>query len=96
MESRFHGRREAGRESARTLAHAREHEIAQKQAELGRRERASCAARTPVPLQGRSAILVDDGLAAGASMLAVVQALTLEATRDHRENRKDGAHGSVR
>jgi putative phosphoribosyl transferase len=44
-------------------------------AELARRERAYRAGRPPPQLAGRSVILVDDGLATGASMRAAVQAV---------------------
>jgi erythromycin esterase-like protein/predicted phosphoribosyltransferase len=43
--------------------------------ELTRREAAYRAGRPPVELAGKTVILVDDGLATGASMLAAVQAL---------------------
>ena len=43
--------------------------------ELSRREAAYRAGRPPVELAGKTVILVDDGLATGASMLAAVQAL---------------------
>jgi len=42
--------------------------------ELARRERAYRGDRQPIPITGRIAILVDDGLATGASMRAAVQA----------------------
>jgi len=42
--------------------------------ELARRERAYRGDRQPIPIAGRIAILVDDGLATGASMRAAVQA----------------------
>ncbi|MGH9348514.1 MAG: phosphoribosyltransferase [Vicinamibacterales bacterium] len=48
---------------------------AAEQAELARRERLYRGTRPPPDAQGRTAILVDDGLATGASMLAAVQAL---------------------
>jgi putative phosphoribosyl transferase len=44
-------------------------------AELERREREYRDSRPPLPLEGRSVILVDDGLATGASMRAAVLAL---------------------
>src|SRR5262245_4487965 len=47
---------------------------AREQVELERRERAYRGARPPIELSGRVAILVDDGLATGASMKAAVQA----------------------
>ncbi len=43
--------------------------------ELARREGVYRAGRRPVELAGKTVILVDDGLATGASMLAAVQAL---------------------
>src|SRR3954468_9449070 len=45
------------------------------QIELDRRERAYRGRRAPVTVAGRLALLVDDGLATGASMRAAVQAL---------------------
>jgi predicted phosphoribosyltransferase len=42
-------------------------------AELERRERAYRGARAPLALAGRIAILVDDGVATGASMLAAIR-----------------------
>jgi predicted phosphoribosyltransferase len=42
-------------------------------AELRRRERAYRGGRPPLDLAGRSAILVDDGVATGATMLAAVE-----------------------
>src|SRR3954469_17396570 len=45
------------------------------QLELDRRERAYRGRRAPVTVAGRLALLVDDGLATGASMRAAVQAL---------------------
>jgi putative phosphoribosyl transferase len=42
--------------------------------ELGRRERLYRAGRPPLDLKGKTAILVDDGLATGATMLAAVRA----------------------
>ena len=43
--------------------------------EVERRERAYRNGRSPEPTEGRLAILVDDGLATGASMLAAVRAV---------------------
>ncbi|MBX7117552.1 MAG: phosphoribosyltransferase [Gemmatimonadaceae bacterium] len=43
--------------------------------ELARRERAYRGTRPPVPLTGRTVLLVDDGLATGASMRAAVRAV---------------------
>jgi predicted phosphoribosyltransferase len=45
------------------------------QTELERRERAYRGARTAVPIEGRVAILVDDGLATGSTMRAAVLAV---------------------
>jgi len=45
------------------------------QKELERRERAYRDGRPPVDVEGRIAILVDDGLATGATMLAAVRAV---------------------
>ncbi len=42
--------------------------------ELGRRRERYCAHRPPVPLAGRTAILVDDGIATGATMRAALRA----------------------
>ena len=47
----------------------------EEQAELERREREYRAVRTPVALKGRTAILVDDGLATGSTMKAAVKAV---------------------
>ena len=44
-------------------------------AELERREREYRGGRTPIELQGRTVILVDDGLATGSTMRAAVQAV---------------------
>jgi putative phosphoribosyl transferase len=49
--------------------------IARESVELARRERAYRGDRPPVPIVGRSVILVDDGIATGASMLAAVRAV---------------------
>ena len=48
---------------------------AAERAELERRERAYRGERPPVPLQGRTAILVDDGLATGSTAAAALVAL---------------------
>src|SRR5581483_1520294 len=45
--------------------------------ELARREHEYRDGRPPVPVEGRTAILVDDGLATGASMRAAIQAVRL-------------------
>lgn len=49
--------------------------IARETEELRRRERAYRGDRPPPQLAGRTAILVDDGIATGASMLAAVRAV---------------------
>jgi predicted phosphoribosyltransferase len=56
---------------AATLERVAEREAA----ELVAREQAYRAGRRPVEVAGRRAIVVDDGLATGASMLAAIQAL---------------------
>jgi putative phosphoribosyl transferase len=48
--------------------------VAREQAELARREQRYRAGRPPLDLAGRVLILVDDGLATGATMSAAVQA----------------------
>jgi predicted phosphoribosyltransferase len=49
--------------------------IAREQAELGRRERRYRHGLPPMHVEGQTVILVDDGLATGASMRAAVRAL---------------------
>ncbi|KUI23311.1 phosphoribosyl transferase [Mycobacterium sp. GA-1285] len=49
--------------------------IARESEELNRRERAYRGDRPPLDLTGRTVILVDDGIATGASMLAAVRAV---------------------
>ncbi len=49
--------------------------ISRETAELHRRERAYRAGRGPVDVAGRTVILVDDGIATGASMLAAVRSV---------------------
>jgi predicted phosphoribosyltransferase len=44
------------------------------QVELERRERAYRGARSPIPIEGRVVIFVDDGLATGSTMRAAVLA----------------------
>lgn len=51
--------------------------IAREEAELERREHAFRGSEAPASVTGKTAILVDDGLATGASMLAAVKALRL-------------------
>jgi len=46
-------------------------------AEIRRRREAYLAGRTPVPVDGRTAIVVDDGLATGTTMRAAVEALRM-------------------
>ena len=52
-----------------------EAEAAREGAELARRERLYRQERPPLDLRGRTVILVDDGVATGATMLAAVRAL---------------------
>ena len=47
--------------------------------ELARREEAYRGARPPPEVEGKTAIVVDDGLATGSTMLAAVQALRSQA-----------------
>src|SRR6058998_3237010 len=54
---------------------------ADEERELARRERAYRDDRPPPEVRDRTAILVDDGLATGASMHAAVQALRLRGPR---------------
>ncbi len=54
----------------------------EEQRELERRESAYREGREPVPLEGRTVILIDDGLATGSTMRAAVQAV-----RQHRPAR---------
>lgn len=53
--------------------------VQREQAELQRRERAYRGHRPALSLQGRPVLLVDDGLATGATMCAAVQAVRLQA-----------------
>jgi putative phosphoribosyl transferase len=55
--------------------------VEQERQEVERRERAYRNGRSPEPTQGRLAILVDDGLATGASMLAAVRAVRPHARK---------------
>ena len=55
--------------------HAFSTAITQAQAELERRERAYRAGRQLLPVRGRTVMLVDDGLATGASMRAAARAM---------------------
>lgn len=52
--------------------------VAREAKELLRRERAYRATRAPIKLQDQVVILVDDGLATGASMMAAVHAVRLQ------------------
>ena len=56
-------------------ARAIEAEAAREGAELARRERLYRQGRPPLDLRGRAVILVDDGIATGATMLAALRAL---------------------
>lgn len=49
--------------------------IADQQAELQRREELYRGVRPGIPIQGKTVILVDDGIATGSSMLAGIEAL---------------------
>jgi putative phosphoribosyl transferase len=55
---------------------------AQEQRELDRREREYRDGRLPVAVEGRTVILVDDGLATGSTMRAAVQALRLQRPKE--------------
>ena len=46
--------------------------------ELERRERLYRGERPPLPVRGRTVILVDDGLATGSTMMAAIEALRLQ------------------
>jgi predicted phosphoribosyltransferase len=58
--------------------HVIEAVAAREREELARRERAYRGDRPPLDMRGRTAILVDDGLATGATMQAAVRALRLQ------------------
>jgi len=58
-----------------------DHVIAREKVELQRREEQYRGGEPPLPLEGQTVILVDDGLATGASMLAAVRALRPVAKR---------------
>lgn len=57
------------------------HAVARERTELERRERAYRDGRPPIDVRGRTVILVDDGLATGASMTAAVMALRQRGPR---------------
>lgn len=52
--------------------------VAREEKELARRERLYRGDRPPVPLDGRTVVVVDDGLATGATMRAAVAAIRLK------------------
>lgn len=54
---------------------------AREERELQRREELYRQGKPPLPVQGRAVILVDDGLATGASMKAAAQALRLQGPK---------------
>ena len=54
---------------------------ARERVELARREAAYRGGRPPLELAGRTAVLVDDGIATGATMRAAVEAVRTEASR---------------
>ena len=60
---------------------------AKERRELERRERAYRGDRPPPDLAGRTVILVDDGLATGATMLAAVRAVRLDDPEQDRRRR---------
>ncbi len=62
-------------QAARIPPHIIDRVAEQEQAELRRRENAYRGDRPPPPIKDRVVILVDDGLATGASMRAAVQAV---------------------
>jgi len=63
----------------RLPAHVVDQIIAAERRELERRERAYRDDRPPPPVAGRTVIIVDDGLATGATMQAAVEALRVQA-----------------
>lgn len=58
-----------------------ESETRRQEAELARREKRYRGDRAAIEVKGRTAVLVDDGLATGASMRAAVQALRKRSPR---------------
>jgi len=70
---------------------------ARETAELMRRERQYRGDQPPLEMSGRTAIVVDDGLATGATMEAAVRSLTaLGAKRDHRRGAGGLGRGAQR
>lgn len=55
--------------------------IEKEKRELERRERQYIPGSSPLQLEGRNVVLVDDGLATGSSMKAAVQAVRLQGAR---------------
>ncbi len=68
-------------DQAGVSSQAMEAVIEREKLEIERRERAFRGGRPPLPIEGHTAIVVDDGLATGASMLAAVRALRPNARR---------------
>ncbi|AWB23042.1 hypothetical protein DA075_20815 [Methylobacterium currus] len=64
-------------DALRIPPHAIDAVAAREQRELERRERLYRGGRAPADLRGRTVILVDDGLATGATMLAAIEAVRL-------------------
>lgn len=64
--------------SLRISDERREAVVARERSELERRERAYRGDRPPVAVRGRTALVIDDGLATGATMKAAVAALRAE------------------
>ncbi len=69
---------------------------AREQRELERRELEYRDGRPPVAVEGRTAILVDDGLATGASMRAAIRALRIPPAGAGRRRRAGGCRRDVR